>query len=120
MPGRTYRENRIAQVDTVKRIMLDPLEIGGVQVTSLDPGDYVRYSVYRADDTEWIAESDAGYELVFTNNIDASIYAWSALIRTPPSIQGTTKERLQIKWSYKIGAADDKSFDYLEVYPDPV
>ena len=119
MAGRIYREDRMAQVDVVKRIMLDPLEINGVQVTSLDPGDYVRYTVYRANGDEFIAESEADYELVFTNDVGASLYAWSALIRTPTSITGT-KEKLQIKWSYKIGAADDKEFDYLEVYPDPV
>lgn len=122
MAGHSYREDRTAQVDTVKRIMLDPLEIEGVLVDALFSGEYVRYTVHRANGDVWIPTADATYGTVFTTNQGVQLKAWGALIRTPATLlpAGASKETLTIKWEYRIGAADDKVFDRLEVGRDPV
>lgn len=109
-----YRENRIAYVNTTRRVALDPLLFQGVPVTALsDPSDYIQFTVYNADGTVLQETQNALYEQIYTTAKGQAVYAWSGMVDV-----GENAQQLTVKWEISLFAAKETLFDYIDVLDD--
>lgn len=111
-----YRENRIAYVNTTRRVALDPLLFQGIAVTQLEePEDYIRYTVYNSNGTVLQATRNAEYDLIYTSERGGQLEAWSGMVEVGEEVQQIT-----IIWEISIFAARETLYDYIDVIDQAV
>lgn len=110
-----YRESRIAYAGTTRRIALDPLEFRGQRVTALGPGDSVTYTVYNADRSLLVPQTNASYAEIALDKRGVPVIAWTGVIPV-----GLLAQQIQVLWEITIGGSSEVFFDTIEVLASPL
>jgi hypothetical protein len=110
-----YRESRIAYAGTTRRIALDPLEFQGNQITALNSGDSITYTVFNEYASLMIPQTSALYSKIAEDTRNVSILAWNGLIHV-----GTTAQKISILWEVTMQGSMETFIDYIEVVASPL
>ena len=104
------KENRIAKTGVTRRVALHPLKFRNQQVTALNPGEYIRITVFNEDGTDLQAVTDANYDLLYVSDKGVSVYGWTSIVSV-----GTTIQQIKLVWEVQIGAGHEAYEDYIDV-----
>lgn len=110
-----YKESRVAVAGTSRRIALDPLEFQGQQITSLDQGDKIEFTVFNEDGSLFQETVAAVYEQIAETVRNEPVIAWSGLVNV-----GAIAQTLKIVWRVEIQGASDTFSDYITVQQSPL
>jgi hypothetical protein len=109
-----YVESRQGKPGDTKLLVLDPLFARGLQVTSLQPGETITVKVTGPNNTEFLPETQATWDIIHQTDSGVQIWAWMVPFTLPPV---TTKTFLTVTWKVTLLDASRTFTDKLEVAP---